>query len=305
MIGIASASARVRHPAMIGVLACAAFAYGVFAQAAAGAVVLRDDSNRSVVVPHDPRRIITLLPSLTETVCALGACNRLVAVGRFDDWPPSVKRLPKVGDLDEVNIERIVALRPDLVLLSNSQRVGARLRELGIASFAIETDRYADIARTVRIVGELLGVPQRAAALNARIRAQVRAVADAAMAQRRGPAPKVYFEVDPAPYAAGPDSYIGGLLAKLGVRNIVAAKLGPFPLLNPEYVVRRDPDVIFISRAAAPHLAERPGWAGIKAVREHRICTFPERVRETIMRPGPRVAEGLRAIAACLARVAP
>ncbi|NNM61792.1 MAG: ABC transporter substrate-binding protein [Steroidobacteraceae bacterium] len=304
MIHTSRACERLRHSPLFAALVCAALAHALCAPPA-GAVVLRDDLNRSVTVPTDPRRIITLLPSLTETVCALGACDRLVAVGRFDDWPPSVKRLPKVGDLDEVNIERIVALKPDLVLLSTSQRVGKRLQQLGVTSFAIETDRYEDIARTVRIVGELLGVPKRAAALNERIRKAVNAVAVAARAARRGAPPTVYFEVDPAPYAAGPDSYIGGLLAKLGVRNIVAAKLGAFPLLNPEYVVRRNPDVIFVSRAQAPQLAERPGWAQMKAVREHHICAFSERVRETIVRPGPRVAEGLRAMAACLARVAP
>jgi len=273
--------------------------------AAAGALVLRDDLRRSVDAPNDPRRVITLLPSLTETVCALGACDRLVATGRFDDWPPEVVKLPKVGGLDDVNIEQIVELHPDLVLYSNAQRVGARLGELGIAAFALETDRYADIGRTVRIVGRLLGVPARAAALNARIRREVAQVRAEALAARHGAAPRVYFEVDPAPYAAGPASYIGELLAMLGARNIVGADLGAFPLLNPEYVVRRNPDVIFVAPADAPHLADRPGWAGITAVREHRLCSFSRKTRDLIMRPGPRVAEGMRAIADCLEREAP
>ncbi|MDE2306120.1 MAG: ABC transporter substrate-binding protein, partial [Gammaproteobacteria bacterium] len=79
---------------------------------------MRDDLHRLVVLPANPQRIVTLLPSLTETVCALGACGRLVAVGRFDDYPPSIAHLPRVGDLDTVSIERIVALHPDLVLYS-------------------------------------------------------------------------------------------------------------------------------------------------------------------------------------------
>ena len=305
MIGTARLRSAIRHTAMIVAIGCAGIGFVVPApaHAAAGIVVLRDDLQRTVVVPRDPRRVISVLPSLTETVCALGACDRLVATGDFDDWPASVRSLPKVGGLDDVNIERIVALRPDLVLLSNSQRVAGRLGQLGIVSFALETDRYADIARTITRVGALLGVPARAAALNAHISAAVRAVSEQALARRHGPGPKVYFEVDPGPYAAGPQSYIGELLSMLGARNIVAARLGAFPLLNPEYIVRRDPDVIFVSRTDARHLAERPGWAQIKAVREHHICTFPDAVRETVMRPGPRVAEGMRAIAACLARM--
>ena len=273
---------------------------------ALGALVLaRAGVADGIAVPRDPKRVITLLPSLTEIVCALGACDRLVATGRFDDWPVQVDNLPKLGGLDDVGIERIVRLRPDLVLLSTSQRVGGRLAELGIASYALETDRYPDIARAVTIVGRLLGLPQRAAALNARIRSDVRRVSDQAIAARHGAGASVYFEVDPGPYAAGPQSYIGELLEKLGVRNIVASDLGPFPLLNPEYVVRENPDVIFISRGDAAQLAARPGWSRIRAVRENRICTFQSGVRNMIVRPGPRVAEGMRAMADCLRRVAP
>ena len=291
MIGKCGARRRTGYAALCAALGALALAHA----AAAGAVS----------VPRDPRRVITLLPSLTEIVCALGACDRLVATGRFDDWPVQVKDLPKLGGLDDVGIERIVRLRPDLVLLSTSQRVGGRLAELGIASFALETDRYSDIARSVTAVGRLLGLAQRAAALNARIASDVGRVSEESIAARHGAGASVYFEVDPGPYAAGPQSYIGELLDKLGVRNIVAPAMGPFPLLNPEYVVRENPDVIFISRGDAAQLAGRPGWDRIRAVREKRICTFPGVVRDTIVRPGPRVAEGMRAMADCLRRVAP
>jgi iron complex transport system substrate-binding protein len=91
----------------------------------------------------------------------------------------------------------------------------------------------------------------------------------------------------------------------LGARNIVEADLGPFPKLNPEYVVRRNPDVIFVSPADAAHLADRPGWDQIRAVREKRLCSFPPEVRDTIVHGGPRIADGMRAIADCLARVSP
>ena len=300
MIGIRGAGARPRLSLTMAAWCCFALALARIA----GAVVLRDDLGRRVDVPTPPRRIVSLLPSLTETVCALGACDHLIAVGRFDDWPPAIRGLPRVGDLDQVSVERIVALHPDLVLLSNSQRAANRLGELGIPAFAIETDRYQDIARSIRLVGALLGRPRRAAALIAHIQAQVRRVCAAAIAARHGAAPSVYFEVDPAPYAAGPDSYIGGLMTRLGVRNIVPANLGLFPLLNPEFVVRANPDIIVVSRLDARRLAQRPGWAGIRAVRERHLCEFPAAVRDTIVRPGPRIAEGLRALAGCFARYA-
>jgi iron complex transport system substrate-binding protein len=111
--------------------------------------------------------------------------------------------------------------------------------------------------------------------------------------------------VDSSPYGAGPQSFIGEELTRLGARNILTAELGPFPMLNPEYVVRANPDVIFVSPADAPNLANRPGWNQIRAVRERRICTLTPDVRDTVIRPGPRIAKGLQALADCLIRMAP
>jgi iron complex transport system substrate-binding protein len=164
---------------------------------------------------------------------------------------------------------------------------------------------YTAIAHVVTTIGEILGVPDRAALLNRQIDSAVHEVGAQALAHRHGSGPSVYFEVDRAPYAAGPESFIGELLTRVGARNIVAPGLGPFPRLNPEYVVRHNPDVIFVSPTDAPHLAERPGWDQIRAVKEHRICTFAPAVHDTIVRPGPRVADGMRAVAECLDRVSP
>jgi len=283
------------------VLALAACYAGV----AGAANVVRDDLDRDIHFEHAPQRIVTLLPSLTETVCALGACGRLVATDRYSNWPSQVLALPKAGDLDGAEIELIVSLKPDLVLLSRSERITERLAELGIPSFALNTDHYADIARNITTVGNILGVADRAAILNDTIADEVRTIGAQARAARHGPAPAVYFEVDPTPYAAGPGSFIGDLLTQLGTRNIVSADLGAFPKLNPEYVVRENPDVIFIADADAQHLSDRPGWGDIRAVRERRLCSFESDVGDTIVRPGPRVADGMRALAECLHRVDP
>ncbi len=272
---------------------------------ACAANVVRDDMQRDVSFAHAPERIVTLLPSLTETVCALGACGRLVATDRYSNWPSQVAALPKAGGLDDAEIEVIVSLKPDLVLLSRSQRITERLQALGIPSFALNTDSYADIARSITTIGNILGVAERAAILNDTIAQEVQGIAAQARAARHGATPTVYFEVDPAPYAAGPGSFIGELLTQLGTHNIVTADLGAFPKLNPEYVVRANPDVIFVSAADAPHLSDRPGWPEIRAVRERRFCSFDADVNDTIVRPGPRVADGMRAMADCLQRLGP
>ncbi len=265
-----------------------------------------DDLHRTVHFERPPQRVVTLLPSLTETVCALGACSRLVGTDRHSDWPGSVATLPKLGGLDEAQVELIVRLHPDVVLLSNAERVTARLGALGVPTFAVTSESYRDIAHGVRVVAQVLGVAEAGHRLNARIEGEVAAISQAARARRGALAgPRVYFEVDPTPYAAGTGSFIGELLSRLGARNIVTPDLGPFPKLNPEYVVRQDPDVIFAARPAAASLAQRPGWAGIRAVREQRVCVLDKQANDTVVRPGPRVAEGMRALDACLDRVAP
>jgi iron complex transport system substrate-binding protein len=280
-------------------------ASGLATAAQSQTLVLRDDLQRAVTFNRPPRRIVSLLPSLTETVCALGACSRLVATDRYSDWPAEVKALPKTGGLEDAQVEGIVRLGPDLVLLSRTQRITDRLHELGVESFALDTQTYAAISRVVSVVGAILGVPERAAALNRQIETAVDALGTRARERRHGSGPSVYFEIDRAPYAAGPASFIGEILTRLGTRNIVTADLGPFPKLNPEYVVRHNPDVMFVSPTDEPDLAERPGWDQIRAVKEHRLCVFAPGVRDTIVRPGPRVAEGMGAIEACLERVSP
>jgi iron complex transport system substrate-binding protein len=115
----------------------------------------------------------------------------------------------------------------------------------------------------------------------------------------------VYFEVNPGPYGAGESSFIGETLLRLGVKNILPAKLGPFPKLNPEYVVRANPDVIMIGQRSQDGLAQRPGWPNIRALREQRVCVFTSEQADALVRPGPRMAEGARLMAQCLSAKAP
>ena len=268
-------------------------------------ISVRDDAGRVVQLAHPARRVITMLPSLTEIVCALDLCDRLVATDRYSNFPLAVTHLPKTGGIDDASIELIVRMKPDVVVLNRSQRIEQRLSSLGIASVALKTDDFADIARSITVIGALLGVPERASALNTQINAEVAVIAAEAKAARGTREPRVYFEVDQAPYAAGPESFIGQMLTQLAVVNIAPAGHGAFPKLNPEYVVRMNPDVMFVSASEVQELAHRPGWAAIRAVREQRICSFPRQVADPVMRAGPRIATGMRLIDACLRRVAP
>ena len=269
---------------------------------------LTDDRGRTVQLAQAPQRIVSLLPSLTESVCALDQCHRLVGVDRYSNWPDAVRRLPQVGGGVDPNIEAIVALKPDVVLLATSSRASDRLEALGVKVVALEPKTHADVRRVLGKVSDLLGVPreQGAERLWRVIDAGVQAAGQSLPAKvRQGGGARVYFEVSRGPYAAGEASFIGETLARLGVRNVVPASLGPFPRLNPEFVVRANPDIILVANRSMQPMVMYPGWAGLQAVREQRICVFGPGDSDVVVRPGPRMAEAARLIAQCLADKAP
>ena len=269
------------------------------AQTPAQGVQITDDRGRVVALPQPPQRIVTLLPSLAETVCALGACQRLVGVDRYTNWPDSVKQLPQVGGGIDPNIEAIVALRPDLVLMATSSRAADRLLALGIPVAALEPKTHADVQRVLATMARLLGQPDDAARKVWRvIDAAVSAAAQSLAPEARNT--RVYFEVSRGPYGAGESSFIGETLTRLGVKNIVPASLGPFPRLNPEFVVRANPDLIMMGNRSMQSMVPYPGWDTIKAVREQRVCVFGPDDSDTVVRPGPRMAEAARLMAQCI-----
>jgi len=256
-----------------------------------------DERGVAVNLPQPPQRIVTLLPSLSESVCALGACDRLVGVDRYSNSPAQLKALPQLGGGIDPNVEAIVALKPDAVLLAKSSRVTQRLEALGLKVLVLEPKSHADVRRVLDKLDQVLGTHEAPKVWRV-IDAGVSAAAQSLPASAKGL--RVYFEVNSTPYAAGESSFIGETLARLGVKNIVPASLGPFPKLNPEYVVRANPDLIMVSVRSAQGLEQRPGWGAIRAVREGRICRFSAEESDVLVRPGPRMDEAARLMAQCL-----
>ena len=268
----------------------------------AQALQVTDDRGVTDSFAQAPQRIVSLLPSLTESVCEIGQCARLVGADRYSNYPASVRSLPQVGGGLDPNIEAIVALRPDVVLLATASRASARLEALGLKVVALEPKTAADVQRVLGKLGQVLEVSD-AARIWRNIDAGVSAAAQSLPARVKHV--RVYFEVNSAPYAAGSTSFIGETLARLGVQNIVPAALGPFPKLNPEFVVRANPDLIMVGDRNALKMEQRPGWSGIRAIREKRVCVFTPEQSDTLVRPGPRMAEAARTMAACLQDKAP
>jgi iron complex transport system substrate-binding protein len=265
---------------------------------AAAQLSVRDDRGVVIALPVSPQRIVSLLPSLTESVCALGGCARLVGTDRFSNSPAAVIALPKLGGLEDAQIERIVALKPDLVLAAPSARVTDRLEALGLKVLVLESRDHADVQRTLAALALLLGAPDEADKVWRRIERELIEAAARVPARLRGQ--RVYFEIDATPYAAGASSFIGQTLARLGMGNAIPAELGPFPKLNPEYVLRAQPDIVMAAERSLPEMLRRPGWAALRALQQHRTCGFDGARYELLVRPGPRLGEAAAALADCL-----
>ena len=271
--------------------------YGAWA-----AVSITDDKGRQVSIAQAPKRIVSLLPSLTETVCALGRCQDLVGVDRYSNYPQAVRKLPQLGGGLDPQIEAIFALKPDLVLAASSSPGTERLAALGLTVLQLEPKDQADAVRVIRTLAQALYVADPEPVIR-----QI----DLEFAQAQALMPpgargkKVYFEVGSAPYAAGASSFIGQTLSHLGLVNIVGPELGPFPKINPELVVRAQPDVVVVADSSFSVLAQRPGWGMVRALKEHKVCTFSPADGDLLVRPGPRMGQGALLLARCLARLYP
>ena len=260
-------------------------------------ISVSDDRGIVVVFDKPPQRIVSLLPSLTESVCALGKCGALVGVDRFSNWPKAIQELPKLGGVGDINIERIVQLKPDVVLLERASPVIARLNELGIKTVALDVKSMGDEKRALQKLDAMLSTSEGARVWNQIEKEIMRANKQLSAKDENI---RVYFEVNPAPFAAGSTSFIGEILTQLNVVNIIPKALGPFPKINPEFVVQAKPDVILLTESTVADIQKRPGWNSIPAVSKNRICVFTANQNDILVRPGPRMGEAALIISQCI-----
>ena len=267
---------------------------------------LTDDRGRMVVIDKAPQRVITLLPSLGEIVCELKACDLLVGVDRYSNWPERVKSLPKLGGLDDTQLETLVKLKPDLVLLARSSRVTQRLESMGIKVVALEPQSQEDMHRVIQHIAGAMHLPnakERAETLWQSIQQKLDTVA--ARVPKAAKGARIYFEAGTGYFAAGEASYIGETLKRLGLVNVVTPAMGSFPQVNPEFVVKANPQIIFMGERAATDLKTRPGWQRIEAIQQQKICSFTPDQSDIVVRSGPRIPEAADLMVACLKRIYP
>lgn len=257
-------------------------------------LTVTDDLGRSVTLRQEPKRIIAMLPSHTETLIAIGAGDRLVAVDRYSNYPRAVTdRLPKVGSAFQPNLEAIVALKPDLVLAdeSSGSRLTDKLAAAGLTVYGGTAQTYNEVFEKIAVLGKLTNREASATRLVTGMRNDLNAL-QRSVAGR--PKVSVYYEVDPSPYSVGPNSFIGTLIAKAGGSTIVPAALGYFPKIDPELIVKSNPQVVI--GVTLPDARKRPGWTGLSAVRQSRVYKPADEERDALSRPGPRLVTALRTL---------
>jgi iron complex transport system substrate-binding protein len=280
------------------------------APVAAQAATVTDDAGRKVATDPPAQRIVSLAPNLTELVHAVGAGDRLVAVGEGSDHPPQVSALPRVADHQRIDIERLVALKPDLVLVwhsGNTMRELAQLDEAGVRLFRLEPRRLDDIPRALERLGLLLHRPE---AGRARAQALRRELDDLSRRHAGSAAVRVFYQVWSRPLLTLSDRHlVSDVIRTCGGRNVFGALTPLVPELSIESVVQADPQVMLTAvqgieppRRAADHgaFSQWTRLGATTAVRGGWLYTLPA---DLVVRGGPRIADGVRAVCSVLDEV--
>lgn len=257
---------------------------------------LRDWRGKDIAVPARPERIVSIVPSATELLFAVGAGGQIAGVTTYCTYPPEAARLEKIGDVT-VSLERLRALDADLVIASwgLTRRSVEIIEEMGIPVFCVDPPNLADIARALRVLGDLTGHTAEGEAAAAEVERRLAAVE----ARVRGrTCPTVVLEMTSAPHVAVPGTPAHDVIVRAGGRNAFDDLSGS--LLAPvswETVVARDPEVYVVAHAYEPRPSSRPGFDGMRAARNGRVLEFDF---QYFMFPTPRLVRGLELLAEAL-----
>ncbi len=261
-------------------------------------IELTDDAGHSVWLEHPARRIVSLVPSATETLIAIGARGDLVGRTRYDT-SSGIAALPSVGGGVDASVEAIINLRPDLVVAWQSdarQVVRERLVALGIPVFVIKTEDTTDIFRGIASLGRMTATDSAATAVATSVRDDLEAVRRAAAGR---PMPTVlYVGYEDPPMTAGPRTFIGQLIALAGGRSVITDSSQRWPNISIEEIVHRDPDILIVpvgdtTRNPIAGLRDRVGWRSLRAVRLGHVVSVPA---DLVNRPSPSIAQSARVL---------
>jgi ABC-type Fe3+-hydroxamate transport system substrate-binding protein len=259
--------------------------------------VVTDETGRTVTVPDHPHRVVCLVPSVTDTVFALGSGDDVVAVSDYTTHPPEATKKPSIGGLVKPSIETILSFHPDLVLgtsIPGATETAAQLQNVGVPVYLVDPHGLSGILRSIDSVGEALNRAPQAAALNASLRKRIEAVKARAAGK---PAPKVLVPVwyDPI-ITIGKNAFISQIVETAGARSITDDLLTDWPEVSMETVVTRAPDALVLIRGgkiSIEMLRNRPGWSSLPAIQAGRIYYVDTGIQE----PSPVAIDALEELA--------
>ena len=264
--------------------------------------VIVDDLGRRVAFPRSPCRVVSLIPAATEIIYALGAEHCLAGRSTWDDYPPEVADVPDVGRAIGADVERVVARRPDVVLLiagSDNARSVEDFQRLGVTSLVFRLNRLPELRSTIERLGRLLRRPEAADSLWSAIEHDLEDVRERTARLER---PVVYYDIAyPPPITIGRGSYLDSLIMIAGGRNAFHDVQAPSPTVSLEAIAVRDPEVILFpvgdAWTGATGPAERPLWSNLRAVRTGNVRRVDA---DLLHRLGPRVGRAVRSLAAVI-----
>jgi iron complex transport system substrate-binding protein len=262
--------------------------------------IVTDLLGRSVMAPADPQRVIALAPNITEIIFDLKQQHRLVGVTRYSDYPADARKFPKVGSYVQLDLERIVALKPDLCIAikdGNPRVVVERLATMGIPVYAVDPRNLDSVIETILAIGTLLKAENTARELVQTMQARIARVQ--MKVSQAGNRPKVFFQIGISPIVSvGTDTFIHELIEKAGGTNLAAGDT-PYPRFSREQVLGLSPEVIIITSMARAAVFERvkeewSSWPSLPAVQNHKIFIEDSNLFD---RPSPRLVDALELLA--------
>lgn len=268
-------------------------------KAAGYPVTVTDSLGREVTIESEPENIASMAPSITETLFAIGAGDKVVGVTTADKYPEEVKEIEEIGNFQQVNIEKLLELDTDLLFHSydsTTREVAEELEKQTNADVVVVNPKTLDeVVSSMELVGRAAGEPEAGRELGQKLRSDLEEIASAVAGK---PEPTVFYEVFDDPLqTVGPGSFIHDALELAGGENIAADANKAYPTYSAETLIEKDPDYYFIGESVGitpEDVAERPGYSSLTAVEEGNVVAVDDSL---LSRPGPRITEAIREVA--------
>lgn len=258
-------------------------------------LIVTDQMDRKITLSKLPERIISLAPSNTEIAFAIGLEDKLVGVTDYCDYPEEAKGKEKVGGFAEPNMEKILSLKPDLVLVTNMhQKAVEQLAKLGIPSVVLDPQDLDSMLESIEIIGKASGHEKESSKLVESLKSRIKAVEEKVPDTDRQL--KIYYEVWPSPLTtAGPGTFVDDIITRAGGQNIASDAKKAYPQYSQETIVSKNPDIIIFSHHGSSNqsiddILTRRGWENIQAIKNKKVYYVDENI---VQRATPRLVDGL------------